>query len=139
MICCFKIMNVCIFFSIWVFAHDHSRITGLQGKGEGISLTPHYHFHPLHRHFDISRAITAESSPLHIASSILQICTFVFLFSCKTLAYDLLFQNYERLHFKHLLLSCSKPIITNLRITHNISKTRISDVKLLSTPPHFSI
>ena len=62
--------NSCIFFfSIWVFFHDHSRITGLQGKGEGISLTPHYHFHPLHRHLDISRAITAESSPLHIASS----------------------------------------------------------------------
>ena len=36
---------------------------------EGISITPHYHFHPLHRHLDISRAITAESSPLHIGSS----------------------------------------------------------------------
>ena len=57
------------FFSIWVLFHEHSRITGLQGKGEGIPLTPHYHFHPLHRHLDISRAITAESSPLHIASS----------------------------------------------------------------------
>ena len=34
------------FFSIWVFFHNHSRITGLQGKGKGISLTPHYHFHP---------------------------------------------------------------------------------------------
>ena len=30
-----------IFFSIWVFFYEHSRITGLQGKGEGISLTPH--------------------------------------------------------------------------------------------------
>ena len=38
------------------------------GEGEGISLTPHYHFHPLHRHLDISWAITAESSLLHIAS-----------------------------------------------------------------------
>ena len=28
-----------------------------------------YHFHPLHRHLDISRKITTESSPLHIASS----------------------------------------------------------------------
>ena len=37
--------------------------------GGGISLTPHYHFHPLHRHLDIRRAITAESSPLHIASA----------------------------------------------------------------------
>ena len=59
------------FFSIWVFYHDHSRITGLQGKGEGISLTPHYHFHPLHRHLDISRTITAESSPLYIATEVL--------------------------------------------------------------------
>ena len=57
------------FFSIWVFFHKHSRFTGQQGKGEGIYLTPLYHFHLLHRHLDISRAITAESSPLHIAGS----------------------------------------------------------------------
>ena len=57
------------FFSISVFFHEHSEITGLQRKGEGISLTPHYHFHPLHRCLDISWTITAESSPLHIASS----------------------------------------------------------------------
>ena len=67
-----------IFFSIWVLFHEHSRITGLQGKGEGIPLTPHYHFHPLHRHLDISRAITAESSPLLIASSRTRIGTFGF-------------------------------------------------------------
>ena len=36
---------------------------------ERVSLYPLYHYHPLHRHLDISRAITAESSPLHIASS----------------------------------------------------------------------
>ena len=54
-----------VFFSIWVFFHEHSRITGLQREGEGISLPL-----PLvHRHLNISRAITAESSPLHIASS----------------------------------------------------------------------
>ena len=58
-------MDYCIFFSIWVFFHEHSRFTGQQGKGEGIYLTPLYHFHPLYRHLDISRAITAESSPLH--------------------------------------------------------------------------
>ena len=58
-----------LFVSIWLFFHEHSRIKGLQGKGEGISLTPHYHFHLLHRHLDISRAITAESLPRHIASS----------------------------------------------------------------------
>ena len=60
-------MNVFFFFSMWVFFHEHSRITGLKGKREGISLTPHYHFRLLHRHLDISEAITAESSPLHIA------------------------------------------------------------------------
>ena len=58
-----------LFFPVWVFFHEHSRLMGQQGKGEGIYLTPHYHFHPLRRHLDISWAITAESSPLHIASS----------------------------------------------------------------------
>ena len=29
------------FFSIWVFFHNHSQITGVQRKEEGISLTPH--------------------------------------------------------------------------------------------------
>ena len=56
------------FFYLGLFL-EHSQITRLQGKGEGIPLTPHYHHHPLHRHLDISRAITAERSPLHIASS----------------------------------------------------------------------
>ena len=50
------------FFSIWVYFYEHSRITGLQGKGEDISLT-------LHRHLGISWAITAERLPLDIASS----------------------------------------------------------------------
>ena len=39
---------VCVFFSFWVFFHEHSRFTGLQGKGKAISLTPLYYFHPLH-------------------------------------------------------------------------------------------
>ena len=54
------------FFFIRVFFHEHSRTTGPQGKGKGISLTSHYHFHPLHRHLDISRAVTVESSPRHL-------------------------------------------------------------------------
>ena len=77
-----SIENLCffvfafVFFTISVFFHEHSRITGLQGKGECISLTPHYHFQPLHRHLNISRAITAESSPLHIVSSRTRTVTF---------------------------------------------------------------
>ena len=61
-------LNYYICFSIWAFFHNKSRITGLQGKGEAICLTLHYHLHPLHRHLEISRAITADSSPLHIGS-----------------------------------------------------------------------
>ena len=58
-----------IFFSTWVFYHQHSRFTGQQGEGMAISLTPLYNFHPLHRHLEVSRAITAEGSPLRIARS----------------------------------------------------------------------
>ena len=57
-----------VFLSIWVFFHELSRFTGQQTKGEGVYLTPLYHFHQLHRHLDISRATTAESPSLHIAS-----------------------------------------------------------------------
>ena len=57
------------FFSIWIFFRNHSRITVLQMKEEGISLTPHYHFHTLPRHLVISRVITAESSPMRIRSN----------------------------------------------------------------------
>ena len=32
-----------------------------QGKGDTISLKPLCHFHPPHRHLDISRVITADS------------------------------------------------------------------------------
>ena len=46
-----------------------SRILTIQRKGEAISLTSLYHFHLLYRHLDISWVITAESSPLHTASS----------------------------------------------------------------------
>ena len=34
--------------------------TELQEEGEGISVTTHYHFHPLHRHLDIRWVIAAE-------------------------------------------------------------------------------
>ena len=49
----------------WLFFHEHSRFTAQHKKKEGISLTSHYNFHPIHKHLDISRAITVESLPLH--------------------------------------------------------------------------
>ena len=58
-----------LFFSIQVFFHDHSRITALQGKrGWGISLTPHYYFHPLHK-FRYQLGDYCRELPLHIAGS----------------------------------------------------------------------
>ena len=62
-------LNGDIFFSIWFFFYEHSRIIGLHRNGEGISLTPHYHFYPLHGHLGIGRTIAAGTSPLYIASS----------------------------------------------------------------------
>ena len=50
-----------LFFSIWVFFHEHSRFTGQQGKGQATSLTPLSHFHQFHRHLEINWAITAET------------------------------------------------------------------------------
>ena len=52
------------FFSIRVFFHNYSWITGLQGKEEGISLTPHHQFYLLHRQLDISWMIPTENPPL---------------------------------------------------------------------------
>ena len=61
----FKLANHCIsglFFSIWVFFHEHLRFKGQQREGEAICLTSLYHFHPLHRHLDISQTITVGTS-----------------------------------------------------------------------------
>ena len=102
------------FFSMWVFFNDHSRITALQGKGEGISLTPHYHFHPLHRHLDISRVITAKSSPLHIETLIL-VCEFSVTFFLKKTAWR------EKL-FKRIMLKGKIKIIQKKQIKKHYSR-----------------
>ena len=44
------------FFLSRFFFHEHPGMTGQQGKGEGISVTPQ----PLHRHLDIIQAITGD-------------------------------------------------------------------------------
>ena len=70
MICLFSIHNNNneVFFFYLGF-HEYSRITGVQGKGKGISSTLPYLFHPLCRHLDISRTNREGVSPLQIASS----------------------------------------------------------------------
>ena len=72
-IICFVEQNKLLFFggfflSEFSFTNIHD-LQGSRGRGEAISLIPLYHFHPLQRHLDISRAITAESSTLYIACS----------------------------------------------------------------------
>ena len=58
-----------VFFFYLGFLSRTFMIYRTAGEGGANSLSPLYHFLPLHRHLDISRAITTESSPLHIASS----------------------------------------------------------------------
>ena len=65
----FRLFFLRYFFSTWVLFHEHSWFTGQQGKGEAVSLTPFYNFHPLQRHLNINRTITAKRPLLHIASS----------------------------------------------------------------------
>ena len=97
------------FFSIWVFLHEHSRLIGQQGKGEPISLSPLYHFHPLHRHLDISRGITAETSPLHIASSCTGIGNLWFpTASCSSLSYALSWKTHMQENFRFLFFRIFK-------------------------------
>ena len=53
-------------FISWPFTNHNTA----KENEEGITVIPHYHFHPLHRQLDISWVITAERrSPLHIGSS----------------------------------------------------------------------
>ena len=113
------------FFSTWVFFHEHSPTTGLQGKGEGISLVPHplhRHFHPLHRHIDISRAITAENSPLHIASSRTWTgnlwCLYCWLWTCFTF-FIAKFEQENVCFVKYVFKSTLK---TLLQLDKNLSK-----------------
>ena len=65
-----KMRSIFFFFFFFLFGFSFTKIHESQDcRGRaGISLTPYCHFHPLHRHLGISRAIAAESSPLHIAS-----------------------------------------------------------------------
>ena len=80
-----NLKSIKVFFSIWVFFHEHLRFGGQQRKREVISLTPLYHFHPLRRQLNIIRVITAESSSLHRASSRTRILNLWFPGERKTL------------------------------------------------------
>ena len=58
----------CRYSSLFISRMDRHVYFDLCGKtvALGISLAPHYHFHPLHRRLDFSRAIVPGSLPLHI-------------------------------------------------------------------------
>ena len=60
-----KCLEFLLFLSIISFTNIY-KSQDRRRKGQGISLTIHYHFHLLHKHLDSNWAITAESSPLYI-------------------------------------------------------------------------
>ena len=63
------ITEAILFLSGFSFTDIHDSQDNRGRESLSLSLTALYHFHLLHRHLDISQAITAESSPIHIASS----------------------------------------------------------------------
>ena len=56
------------FFSNWVFLLYDIRDYQDSRERRSLYLIPLYHIHPLHEHLHLSRAITAESSHLNMAS-----------------------------------------------------------------------
>ena len=69
---CTRMSSVChsyVFFFYLGFLSQPFTNHTTAGEEGGHVITPHYHFHPLHRHLNINRVITAERSPLHIGSS----------------------------------------------------------------------
>ena len=65
--CLLFIENVYFFFNL-AFASQIFTSYRTTEEEEGLFLTPPYHFHPFHRHSEISQVMTAESSTLHTAS-----------------------------------------------------------------------
>ena len=73
----------CFFFFFTNIHHSQNS----KGNGDVIFLTPLYHFHPLHRHLDISLAITGGNSLLHRVSGRTRIGNYCFLrASCEPLS-----------------------------------------------------
>ena len=61
------LISFIFFLSGLSFTNTHD-LQNIRRKGKAISLTPLYHFSPLHRHLGISRLIAAESSPPRITT-----------------------------------------------------------------------
>ena len=57
----FQAATVTFFFLSGFYFTNIHELQDSRGRGRAFSFTPHYHFHPLQRHFDISQAITAET------------------------------------------------------------------------------
>ena len=79
-----------------------------------MSLTPHYHFHLLHRYLGISWEITAENLPLHIASSWTQ---------TRNLIYTYVILIYIYIACIYILLTYTVEMKENALIIHSAMKT----------------
>ena len=111
------------FVSIWVFLFMNIHESqDCSGRGRAFSLTPHYHFHPLHWHLDISRAITAKSSPLHIASSWTRTGTFAFRAQVTNHQTTRLSEDFKKMTgFKNLFIYLSRKVYPFIAIMFLLS------------------
>ena len=57
-VCISCLYRLCKIYKTLVFIHESQYC---RGRGRAFLLSLQYHFHPLHRHLDISQVITAES------------------------------------------------------------------------------
>ena len=62
-------LNILFFFHLGILSQPFTNHRTAGEEGGHFFKELNYHFHPLHRHLDISRTITAERSALHIGSS----------------------------------------------------------------------
>lgn len=75
------------FFYLGFLSLNIHKSQGNKGRGRQIE-TLFCHFHPIHKHFDISQTIVAESSFLHIGSDLTRTENFWFpCTSCQLLSY----------------------------------------------------
>ena len=106
---------------VLVFLSQTFSIHRTAEEGKGISLTPHQHFHPLHRHLDISWAITVESLPLHIASSQIQTGKLIHTYVILKYLYTYILHIY--IHIYTLLLLTPLRKKENALIIHSAMET----------------
>ena len=104
-ISCFRIVLETVlscFFSIRVFFHEHSQLTGQQGKEEVISLSPLYHYWTLHRHLTLARLLLQRAHFSTYLAAGLEMSLRCFFKMSNQHIFQTLFKFAKKLSFRHL-------------------------------------